>query len=228
MAQLTAKVIKVFADIGATGPSGNYLGVFGSAKEGTKAYSSVPATIQSLTQYDNGIKSALINGVPLAMQEIDALNYLLTTSAKYIEGYGIGFYNASIEYFIGSLCRYGSTIFISKIDNNINNSPTTSTNWAVFFSKEHSNIFDTNYYILPYETMIDHVYNTNTDMFLPEAVAINKGRNILIYNASPGNTKTIKVANSGTINGLASYSLGFYKFVQVRSTGTEWQIISKS
>lgn len=231
MSVLTAKLIKVFADIGATGASGGYLAQFGSAKEGAKTYSSVQSTIQALAEYDNGIKSALINGAPLAMQEIDALNYLLTSSAAYIQWYGIGRYNAAIEYFIGSFCKddtsSGKVLFISRIDNNINNSVLTSANWMPFDSKEMNSTATADFVIPVYDMYREHTATGTTGIVLPEATTLNKGRTILIWNSGAG-TKTITAASSDTINGSSSYSLLGTKFVKFISIGTEWQIIGKS
>ena len=231
MASLTAKLIKVFADIGATGPSGGYLAQFGSAKNGTKTYSSVQSTLQSLTEYEYGIKSALINGAPLAIQEIDALNYLLTSSAAYIQWYGIGRYNAAIEYFSGSFCKDDTLsdkiLYISKIDNNINNDPSTSGNWMPYDSKYFFQTSDSNFNISVYELYREHKGTSATDIICPESTAANKGRVLFIWNSGSA-TKTIKAANSDTINGAATFSLTVGKFVKLISIGTEWQIIGKS
>ena len=237
MAALVPKIIKVFADIGATGPTGAngltatyQLVQFGSLKSGTPLATNVQATIQALSEYEYGIKSALINGAPLAIQEIDALNYLLTSSAAYIQWYGIGRYNAAIEYFLGSFCKddtsTGKVLFISRINNNINNSVLTSTNWMPFASKEMNSTATLNHNIPAYDMYREHTANTATGIVLPESSALNKGRSILILNTG-NQTKTITAANSDTINGAASFSLVTKAYVKVISTGTEWQLIGQ-
>ena len=133
MAKLQRKSAKLFAE-DATAAAGG-IAQFGSLAEGTPNYSTDPDVIQALDAYKEGWSSAVLGTKSPALEDRNALDYLLSYQQAYIMQHGIPEWLDTETYYSGSFASVGSSLFVSKTDNNTGNDPTTDTtetNWAKF------------------------------------------------------------------------------------------------
>lgn len=134
--KITRKTQRVFAgDVSATG----VVAQFGSLKAGSPAYSSDPDVIQALAAFGGGFGPALINApdgkASPALQDFNALMYLVTRQVAYTLAQGMPEWDVGQEYFINGFCSVDGVVFISKTNNNTGNDPVTDTNnWKTLAS----------------------------------------------------------------------------------------------
>lgn len=219
MTVLSEKLINIFANISATGPSGEYqLTQFGSKKAGYPVATVDPDIIQSLQAYDYGMGYALLNSAPPPMQDIDALNYLITRQLSYIQQTGIPEYDASTEYFIGSIVNdaYG-TLMISIANNNIGHATTDTAWWKVCRTNVWTT-FTSGPQTLSY-TQINIIENSASPITvnIPEEFQSHDGLMIKFISLQSG-INIVPV--SGTIKGLTGAALSANQKTIIRSNGT--------
>lgn len=133
MAKLQRKSAKLFAENASAGVGG--VAQFGSLAAGDANYSKDPDIIQALTAYKNGWSAAVVGNKSPAIEDRNALDYLLSYQQAYIMQHGIPEWISTETYYKGSFASVGSALFVSKTDNNIGNNPTTDsteTNWIKF------------------------------------------------------------------------------------------------
>lgn len=133
MAKLQRKSAKLFAENAAAAAGG--LAQFGSLAAGTPNYSTDPDVIQALAAYANGWSAAVLGTKSPALEDRNALDYLLSYQQAYIMQHGIPEWLDTETYYIGSFASVGYALYVSKTDNNIGNNPTTDsteTNWVKF------------------------------------------------------------------------------------------------
>lgn len=116
------------------GSSASDIGQFGSAQLGTKVLTSDLATIQALPAWAGGWLDAIIgaNKFP-PIEEVNAIDYLVTTQLAYLFQMGIAEYDAGTTYYHYSICLKAGTfqIYGSLTDNNVGNALTSGTNWKM-------------------------------------------------------------------------------------------------
>lgn len=130
MAKITRKTQKIFA----VNANSNELAVFGSLKAGTPTYSSDPDSIQS-AEYLAGLFGAVVGDNSPAIEDHNSLFYLFARQLAYLFQQGISEWDSATEYHIGSFCSISTEVgkvFVSKIDTNVNHSP-TGTNWQLYW-----------------------------------------------------------------------------------------------
>lgn len=113
-------------------PAGN-LAIWGSLLAGAPAFSSDPTAIQSAA-WLNGLNAALVGNRSPAVEDLNALFYVLSYQIAYILQSGIPEYDAATTYWIGQTVRVPGTPFraTSLSDNNIAHNPATdSNNWSL-------------------------------------------------------------------------------------------------
>lgn len=133
MAKLTRKSAKVFAEDASANVGG--VAQFGSLAAGNANYSKDPDVIQGLTAYKNGWSAAVVGNKSPAMEDRNALDYVLSYQLAYLMQRGIPEWLSSETYYNGSFVSIGQAIYVSKSDNNINHNPSTDTShtyWDVF------------------------------------------------------------------------------------------------
>lgn len=227
MAKLAVKLQQIFADIGATGPSGEYyITQFGSLRAASPVATIDPATIQALSAYGYGFSSAIINGGAPAIQDIDGLCRMISIGVAYLQQAGIAEYNSGDEYKVGSLVSStNGAIYRSVAASNTGNALSDTTKWMLYKSNA----------IGAYtEYFGEVVYNENCLYFtgtatgntvvLPAVGTHNKGRVIRILNRS---TQTIVIAPTGTdtIDADASLNLTTNKSLVLCCNGVaKWEI----
>lgn len=234
MAKIITKLQKVF---GATGPTG-VLGQFGSYKENTPTYSDDVETIQALNEYGDGIASALVNGAPPAIQDVNGLFYVISKQIAYLMQQGIPEWDAATNYFIGSFVTRPSgtdgEIFMSVANDNLNNALTDTTKWMIYKSNKMTSYTASNSYSVAYDdAYINYSFASAGAIILPEPVATNKGRAVHISNSSAYNhTLTISALGTpyGQIDGqqyvyLRTTSVIPGTFSKFISNGASWDVI---
>ena len=134
MAKLTRKSAKLFAE-NATAAAGG-LAQFGSLAAGTPNYSTDPDVIQALSAYSNGWSDAVLGTKSPALEDRNALDYLLSYQQAYIMQRGVPEWLGTETYYEGSfVSKADGKLYVSKIDNNTNNDPDTDTSgtyWLKF------------------------------------------------------------------------------------------------
>lgn len=134
MAKLQRKSAKLFAE-DATAAAGG-LAQFGSLAAGTPNYSTDPDVIQALQAYKDGWSSAVLGTKSPALEDRNALDYLLSYQQAYIMQRGIPEWLDTETYYQGSFAsKSDGSLYVSKVDNNTGHDPeldTTETYWLKF------------------------------------------------------------------------------------------------
>lgn len=137
MAKITRKTQKIFAGGAIASPTG-VIAQFGSLAATAPQYSSDPDVIQALAAFTAGWTAALINApdgnASPAMQDDNAIKYLVTRQLAYLFQDGMAEWDAGTTYFTDSFVKSGGAIFISKTDNNLGNAVTDTNNWKTLAS----------------------------------------------------------------------------------------------
>ena len=132
MAKLQRKSAKVFAEDAIAGIGG--IAQFGSLAAGDKNYSKDVDVIQALDAYKEGWSSAVTGNKSPALEDRNALDYLLSYQQAYIMQRGIPEWLSTETYYEGSVVASGSSIYISLSDNNTGNAVTNTTYWRKFYT----------------------------------------------------------------------------------------------
>lgn len=134
MANIPRKTQQVFA--GALSPSGN-IAKFGSLAALAPGYSGDLALIQT-PAWLLGLANSLINApgglASPALEDFNALFYVITTQLAYLLQTGIGEWDAGTDYQTSSMCRVGDVVYMSKVDNNSNHLVTDTNFWKTYAS----------------------------------------------------------------------------------------------
>ena len=110
----------------------NNIAQFGSLKAGAAAYSLDPAIIQGLTGYGQGWAGAILANQAPALQDMNALFFLITRQLAYCMQAGVPEWDAGTTYYIGSVASNGTgKIYASLTDANLNNAVTDGTKWVL-------------------------------------------------------------------------------------------------
>lgn len=129
---MAAKLARVVQKIFGSSAGSDQRAVFGSLAAGAPAFSSDPATIQSLSNYLGGWFSAVIGGNSPAMEDMNSLQFLNSYQLAYGFQAGVPEWETNTEYFIGSFVSSSGVLYVSKTDNNLGNAVTDTTNWKPY------------------------------------------------------------------------------------------------
>jgi hypothetical protein len=102
---------------------------FGSLAAGTPTFTTNLATIQSLSNYLVGWFNAVVGGNSPAIEDMNALFYLITSQLAYILQAGIPEWDAGTTYYTGDIVQSGGTTYVSLSNTNLNNAVTVTTSW---------------------------------------------------------------------------------------------------
>ena len=231
MTAIPRKTQHIFALNG--GVATNVVAEFGSLKAGAAVYSQDPDTIQSLAAWTNGWASAVINNNAPAIQDLNALFYVLTYQLAYLFQQGIPEWNAGTTYYIGSVVTDGTGTIYASIANSNTSALTDATKWLNFYSRNITDVTDagaTAYVYTPlnsdwYINYIGSQNNGQATILLPAPSAAYKGREIIIKlkGSSYIHYLAYKAADSSAIDGSTSGStLAQYSSVRLLCDGTNW------
>lgn len=128
MSKITRKIAKIF---GSTA-NASEISEFGSLAAGSPVYSTDPTVIQSLSKWASGWFSAVIGGNSPAIEDMNALFYVLSYQLAYLMQAGVAEWDATTTYYIGSFASDGlGNIYSSIVDTNLNNALTDLTKWKL-------------------------------------------------------------------------------------------------
>jgi hypothetical protein len=229
MAKIVRKNQKVFAG---SVPVSNVVAQFGSFKNATPNYSSDLDTVQDLDAWGEGWASAVVNNYAPPLQDFNAVFYTITKQLAYIMQNGLAYWNAATTYYIGSLVSDDvGGVYMSLVDDNLNQALTDGTKWLNFYSRKVTVISTSaNYTVVNSDWYIrwtDTATSTERYIDLPTPSAENKGREIIVKYT--GGTfislLVVRVTGGSTIDGAASVTLGTYNAKRFVSNGTNWEVI---
>lgn len=122
MAKLQRKSAKVFAENAAAGVGG--VSQFGSLAAGDINYSKDVDIIQALDAYRNGWSSAVVGNKSPAIEDRNALDYLLSYQQAYIMQHGVPEWLSTETYYTNSyVVDSNGELRVSTIDNNTGHDP---------------------------------------------------------------------------------------------------------
>ncbi len=181
MDKIVTKSQKIFA--GASGATGN-ISQFGSYKAGSTIYSEELATIQSLSAWTTGLTGACsATNVP-TIQDLNGLFYVLTRQLAYLMQSGIPEWKATITYYIGSIVSNATgDIYISMIDDNLNQALTDSSKWMMSLS-DNITAAGANYTPIPGDNLINIVYTDMSGFTMPAPSPVFAGRTLWLRTTS--------------------------------------------
>jgi hypothetical protein len=225
MAKIERKNQKIFA--GDMPASGN-VAQFGSLRYVTPNYSADIDVIQALDAWGEGWASAVISNYFPAIQDLNALYYVLTRQISYFMQSGIPEWNSAITYYIGSLVTDGlGGIYKSLVDTNLNLALTDSTKWLNFKSIKQTEIGG-NYTVLNADYIIRWSIAPTTagtrTVTLPTPVAGLMGRKVIVkaISAVTGGNVLVVTANASTISKKESIQVEQYRSRSFYCDGTMW------
>lgn len=123
MPKLARKSAKLFAENASAQAGG--IAQFGSLAAGTPNYSKDPDVIQGLSQYSDGWSSACLGTKSPALEDRNALDYLLSYQQAYIMQHGVPEWLSTETYYEHSyVVDSNGELRVSVIDNNTGHDPT--------------------------------------------------------------------------------------------------------
>jgi hypothetical protein len=126
VAKLTRKLQKIFAG-GIVAP--NNIAEFGSLKAGLAAYSTDPDEIQT-DEWLLGWAGATVNNNAPALQDMNALAFLITRQLAYLFESGVPEWDATTTYYVGNIVSDGAgNLYRSVANSNLNNIVTLTDYW---------------------------------------------------------------------------------------------------
>lgn len=129
MSQLTRKLLNLFCANKVPTPTDN-IGVFGSKKAGSAAWSADPDSIQS-AHYLNGWNDAVVNNQAPCMDDMNAVQYLMSYMIKYLYQTGIPEWLSTEEYYQYALVQYNGSIWFSVYNGQNTDTPQdSSAKWS--------------------------------------------------------------------------------------------------
>lgn len=124
-----AEISRVKQKIFAKNADANDLGVVGSKSAGTPDYSTDVATLQSLAQFETGLRSMVTPTDAPYLQDQNSLFYIITSQLAYLFQAGVPAWEAATEYFTGkSYVNYNGRIYVALQDST-NKTPSTETEY---------------------------------------------------------------------------------------------------
>lgn len=145
----------------------NQLAQYGSLAAGTpQRYNGTtitPTIIQSLTQYLNGWFAGVIGLNSPAIEDMNALFYLVTYQLAQILQSGMPEWDSGTTYFIDNIVNYNGILYQSLVDDNLNSTPSpTNTDWKTFGAETITAKFTLEAAIVPFEDISGpHVQSAN-------------------------------------------------------------------
>ena len=153
MAKLVRKTQKIF---GENSPN-NEMTSFGSPTLGSPNFTRDLDAIQSV-EFSNGWFPTILEGAirPYA-EDMNGMFYLFTYQLKYLFEQGIPEWDIGTTYYTNSICKYGTELYISLVDNNTGNNPISTTGYWQWYA----GLNDPN--ALPVGTIQDYAGSTLTN-----------------------------------------------------------------
>lgn len=108
------------------------LGVVGSKNAGNPQYSTDIETLQSLTNWETGLRAQVSNSDAPYLQDQNSILYVITSQLAYLFQSGIAEWNSQTEYVANkSFVSYGGKIYAAKLDSTNKQPDTELAYWQV-------------------------------------------------------------------------------------------------
>ena len=227
-----AKLSRIFQNIFGSSAGTDQIAVFGSKFAGSPAFTTNPATAQSLSNFLAGWFQAVIatpNGNSPCIEDMNALFNILTYQIAYGFQAGVPEWDSSTIYFTGSLATSIGTglVYVSLQDSNVGNALTNTSYWQLNGAGIRS--VSSNYSIAAFdETILGNASSAAFAITLPTAVGIQGQTYVLKKTDSSFNAVSINTASSQTIDGASSTSLNTQnECLTIVSDGANWQTVQR-
>lgn len=128
---------KIFGETATATGDDPQIGQFGSALAGTYVGTTDVSTIQNLAAWSNGFIDSVTPDTQFPpLPEMTGFGKVLSYQTAYTLQKGVPEYDLGTTYYSGDMCKAigEGKIFVSKIDNNINNPLTDTTRWEEAFA----------------------------------------------------------------------------------------------
>lgn len=135
MTNLTRVTGKIFGETASTTNIPKEIGQFGSAKAGTYNATGDVATIQNLSAWSNGWIDAVTPTQQFpSLPEMTGVHKVLSYQTAYTLQKGVPEWDAGTTYYTGDFAKGVGVgkLYVSKIDNNLNNALTDTDSWELF------------------------------------------------------------------------------------------------
>lgn len=115
------------------------LGVVGSKNAGTPQYSTDIETLQSLTNWETGLRAQVSNSDAPSLQDQNSILYVITSQLAYLFQSGIAEWNSQTEYFSGrSVVLRNGKVYIAIADST-GVEPEVTSGWLSYWMEYTSN-----------------------------------------------------------------------------------------
>lgn len=227
-----AKIVRAVQNLFGSTAGANQIAKFGSLAAGTPlTYSGTtadPVVIQSLSQFLAGWNSAVIGANSPAIEDMNALFFLIFRQLAYIFQAGVPEWDSATIYYTGSMVNVSGTLYISLIDNNLNNATSDITKWKVQNANQ-TNV-STTYAVALTDDYVRGDTTAGTFVITLPTIASSVGKVFKFKNVGY-NSLTLKANGSETMDGvndstlLPANPLGVqYGTMSVVNNGTTWDI----
>ncbi len=127
------KLLRINQKIFAGSASAADLGIsqFGSLANGTPNFTIDPAIVQALGQWTNGWNAAVMGGNSPALEDLNAVHFVLARQLAYLFQSGMPEWDADTVYYSNSMVSAGGQIYRSLQNSNTNNAVSDSTYWIL-------------------------------------------------------------------------------------------------
>lgn len=246
MAKIPRKLQKIFGSN--AGPQD--IGKFGSLAAGAPSYTTDPDVIQDLSQFTGGWVSSILGNNSPAIQDRNALDYLMTYQLAYLLQQGVPEWDSATEYHTDSVVQSSGVLFKSIQNNNTNHLVSDGAWWepaivtssikdsAVTWPKIASGATANR---TTRSVTSSDTPDTSDDLLLcsgasftvtlPTAIGISgKVFEIMHQGTSATQIYTLATTSGQTVSGSASsaYKLAHTgDFVKVMSDGSNWIILDE-
>lgn len=139
---MATKISRFFQSIWAGNYAGSPTGVLakvGSLTAGSPGYSGDPLQLQTaFTAWLSGIQATFAPGGQQspAYQDWNSILYVITTQLAYILQQGVPEWDSTTVYFTGSMVNVGGSVWVSLLDNNLNNPVVAGSWWRSIISPQ--------------------------------------------------------------------------------------------
>jgi len=130
MAKITRVLMKIFGQDAGT----NQRGKIGSLASGTPETTTDLKEMQSNANYLGGWFSCVVGNNSPAIEDMNALHYLMAYQLAYGFQQGIAEWEVSTEYHLGSMVNDSGIIYVSLANDNLGNALSDSTKWRTLLN----------------------------------------------------------------------------------------------
>jgi len=232
MAKLQRVPAKVFGETASPSGADPQIGQFGSAKIGTYIGTSDIRTIQALPAWSNGWIDAVTPNTQFpTLPEMTGVHKVLSYQNAYILQQGIPEWDSETTYFTNGFCSYSGTIYKSLVDDNTNNTPSSSpTKWEVANAADTDNLanIDLSNLSLTGEARFSGKANVELNNINPSSTTKGVFAGWAFPNYSSATTKLKQTLYTATTNGyfyVSCSAWGGDSTKQVTINGTSFNIL---